>query len=52
MQTWAVFDIFFGKPLVSALITYLFWKGLVTVREHFGQKNTAKKTLIDDKFLF
>jgi hypothetical protein len=51
-QTWAVFDIFIGKPLVSALITYLSWRLLVVVREHFGQKNTAKKTLIDDKFLF
>lgn len=52
MLTWAVFDIFIGKPLVSALITYLLWRLLVVVREHFGQKNTAKKTLIDDKFLF
>jgi hypothetical protein len=51
-QTWAAFDIFIGKPLVSALLTYLFWRALKTLREHLGQKNTGKKTLIDSRFLF
>jgi hypothetical protein len=52
LQTWSAFDVFVGKPLVSALLTYIFWRAIVMIREHFGQKNVGNKTLIDHRFLF
>jgi hypothetical protein len=47
-----VIDLFDGRPLVSALVTFFVFHVVVFVRDWLGQRNVARKTLIDSRFLF
>lgn len=49
--TFAVCDLWFDDTMTSVLLTYLLDKGLMAARIHFGQRNLAGKTLVDDRFL-
>lgn len=46
MFEWAI-----GNTLAAVFIVYLLDLSIMLFRKRFGRINTAKKTLIDEKFL-
>ncbi|TYZ59139.1 hypothetical protein PybrP1_000064 [[Pythium] brassicae (nom. inval.)] len=48
---FGVVDLWTDNHAVSALVTYLLERGLVTLRSHYGSKRLARNTLVDPRFL-
>lgn len=48
---WALCDVLFGLPLVSALVVFLVDRLVLFCCAHWGRVNLAHKTLIDERFL-
>lgn len=50
-QVYTMTDYVVENSFVAAIVTYLVDQALVWVRMTYGQRNIAKKTLVDDRFL-
>lgn len=49
--TFNFFNYLTGSSSTAILITYVFEKTVEFLRDYFGKKNIARKTMIDEKFL-
>ncbi|EQC37668.1 hypothetical protein, variant [Saprolegnia diclina VS20] len=51
MLVFATCDVWWGNHAISALWTYVAECALVRLRQHWGTRNVAKRTLVDARFL-
>ncbi|CAM9501613.1 unnamed protein product, partial [Discosporangium mesarthrocarpum] len=49
--TYHAFDLWFGDPTTSILLTFLLDRLVVGARAYFGRANVSRKTLVDARFL-
>ncbi|OQR98550.1 transmembrane protein [Achlya hypogyna] len=48
---FSVSDLWWGNHAISALCTFIAEGAMVRLRQHLGERNVARRTLVDDRFL-
>ena len=51
MTIFGLLDIVLDSPIKAGLVVYILDIVIRVSRQHFGQKNVARKTLLDPRFL-